>query len=119
MRTPKITNSFTLVVPAMCVAGLCCLSTAAQTPTPSPEQRKTVTTTTPVGRVIVENKPAAPQVVTILHSLNGLKVIRLLINKEQAEAIGRIDENFKLAGEVHTNVIAGLALDDGQTIAAW
>ena len=108
-----------MVFPAMCVAGLCCLSTAAQTPTPSPEPRKTVTATTPVGRVIVENKPAAPQVVTILHSLNGLKVIRLLINKEQAEAIGRIDENFKLAGEVHTNVIAGLALDDGQTIAAW
>lgn len=108
-----------MVFPAMCVAGLCCLSTAAQTPTASPEQRKTVTATTTVSRVIVENKPAAPQVVTILHSLNGLKVIRLLINKEQAETIGRIDENFKLTGEVHTNVIAGLALDDGQTIAAW
>jgi S1-C subfamily serine protease len=72
-----------------------------------------------VNRVIVENRPAAPQVVTILHSLTGLKVIRLLISKEQAEAIARLDEAFNLAGEVHMNVIAGLALDDGQTIAAW
>ncbi len=107
-----------MILPAVFVVGLFCFTTAAQTPAPSPEHRKTVTATT-VSRVIMENKSAAPQVVTILHSLNGLKVIRLLINKEQAEAIGQIDENFKLAGEVHTNVIAGLALDDGQTIAAW
>jgi len=102
----------------MFLVGLSCLASAAQTPSPSPGRRKAVTATT-VSRVIMENKSAAPQVVTILHSLNGLKVIRLIINQEQAEAIGRIDEDFKLAGEVHTNVIAGLALDDGQTIAAW
>ena len=107
-----------MVFLALFVAGLCCLTTAAQTPAASPERRKTVTATT-VSRVILENKPAAPQVVTILHSLNGLKVIRLLINKEQAEVIATLDEGFNLAGEVHTNVIAGLALDDGQTIAAW
>ena len=109
-----------MVFPAAFVAGLCCLSTAAQTPAPaaSPERQKTVTATT-VSRVILENKPAAPQVVTILHSLNGLKVIRLLINKEQAEVIATLDPDFNLAGEVHTNVIAGLALDDGQTIVAW
>jgi serine protease Do len=69
--------------------------------------------------VIVENKLTAPQVVTILHRLNGLKAIRLLINKEQAEILANLDEGFTLAAEVHTTVIAGLALDDGQTIAAW
>ena len=72
-----------------------------------------------VRPVILENKPTAPQVVTILHSLNGLKVIRLLISREQVEAIAKLDEAFKIAGEVHTNVIAGLALDDGHTVAAW
>lgn len=72
------------------------------------------------SRVIVENKLAAPQVVTILHSLNGLKVFRLLLRSpEQVEAIANIDQGFSFAGEVHTNVIAGLALDDGHTIAAW
>ena len=120
MRTAKITNLFTTVFPAAFVAGLCCLTTAGQTPAPapSPEPPRTVTATT-VSRVILENKPAAPQVVTILHSLNGIKVIRLLINKEQAEVIARLDPSFNLAGEVHINVIAGLALDDGQTIVAW
>jgi len=69
--------------------------------------------------VIVENKPAAPQVVTILHRLNGLKVISLLIRNEQAKVLANLGEGFNLDSEVHTNVIAGLALDDGHTIAAW
>ena len=118
MRAPKTTSLFTMLILAIFVSSLFCVTTLAQTPTASPEPEKPVTATT-VNRVILENKPAAPQVVTILHSLNGLKVIRLLINKEQAEVIANLDEGFKLAGEVHTNVIAGLALDDGQTIAAW
>ena len=99
--------------------GVVCSPIAGQTPAPAPQPRKIEKTTT-INRVVVENKPAAPQVVTILHTLNGIKVFRLLVrNQEQLEAIGKLDEAFKLAGEVHTNVIAGLALDDGQTIAAW
>jgi S1-C subfamily serine protease len=63
---------------------------------------------------------AAPQVVTILHRLNGLKVFRLLIRSDQQlGAIANLDEAFNITGDVHTNVIAGLALDDGRTIAAW
>ena len=70
--------------------------------------------------VQVETSVSTPQVVTILHRLNGLKVIRLLLRgNEQLGAIANIDEAFQMAGEVHTNVIAGLALSDGQTIAAW
>jgi S1-C subfamily serine protease len=121
---PKV---LTVALTIVLQAALLCANIAAQTPATAPpptppEARKpvkTIRTTTTTARVIVDNKPAAPQVVTILHRLNGLKVIHWLINKEQAEAIATIDENFNLAGEVHTNVIAGLALDDGQTIAAW
>jgi len=66
-----------------------------------------------------DGKPA-PQVVTIVHRLNGLKMFRMLLRSEQqVEAISRLDDPFNLAEEVHTNIIAGLALDDGQTIAAW
>ncbi len=118
MRTQKTISLYTLVIPAVFLIGLLCVQVAAQTPSPSPEPGKT-TATTIVRRVILENKPAAPQVVTILHSLNGLKVFRLLISREQVEVIAKLDEAFKIAGEVHTNVIAGLALDDGHTIAAW
>jgi serine protease Do len=58
--------------------------------------------------------------VTILHRLNGLKVFRLLLRSpEEFGAIAKLDEAFQLAGDVHTSVIAGLTLDDGQTIAAW
>jgi S1-C subfamily serine protease len=70
--------------------------------------------------VIVENRPTAPQVVTILHRLNGLKMFRLLLrSSDDLRAIARLDNAFKMTDEVHTNVIAGLALEDGQTIAAW
>lgn len=119
MRTQKTISLFTLAIPAVFVIGLFCIQTPAQTPSPSPESGKT-NTATAVSRVILENKPTAPQVVTILHSLNGLKVFRLLIrSQEQVEAIAQLDQAFKIAGDVHTNVIAGLALDDGYTIAAW
>src|SRR5882762_7636679 len=115
MRTQKTFGLFRLVVPVVFVVSSFCVPAAAQTPAPSPAPKPRV-----ASRVIVENKATAPQVVTILHSLNGLKVFRLLIrSKEQVEAIERLDEAFNFAGEVHTNVIAGLALDDGNTIAAW
>ncbi len=90
----------------------------AQTTAPAPVVRKKVQTTV-VNPQVVE-KPAPPQVVTILHTLNGIKVLRMLVrSKEQVEAIAKLDEAFKLAGVMHTNVIAGLALDDGRTIVAW
>jgi S1-C subfamily serine protease len=87
---------------------------AAQTPAPpapTPNRRPT--------RVDVK-RSAAPQVVTIVHRLNGLKMFRLLRrSQEQAKAIASLDEAFNLTDDVHTNIIAGLALDDGKTIVAW
>ena len=86
----------------------------AQTPSASEPQQKVTRPATPVA----ENK-VAPQVVTIVHRLNGLKMFRLLLRSEgQLQAIDNIDEAFNLMDEVHTNVIAGLAMDDGRTIAA-
>lgn len=105
-----------------CVTGLLSLQAIAQTaptPAPSPQTQKAPRAISP-SPVIVENNPGAPQVVTILHSLNGLKVFKVLIRSNaQVETIERLDQAFKIAGEVHINVIAGLALDDGHTIAAW
>jgi S1-C subfamily serine protease len=69
--------------------------------------------------VVVDSRAAAPQVVTILHRLNGLKMFRLLLrSSEEIGAIARLDDAFKITDDIHTSVIAGLALDDGQTIAA-
>jgi S1-C subfamily serine protease len=113
MRTQK---KFTLF--AVLLVGVICIPAVAQKPAPAPTPPAAKIATN-INRVILENKLAAPQVVTILHRLNGLKFLTLLRSREDFEAIAQLDRAFKLAGDVHTNVIAGLALDDGQTIAAW
>ena len=118
MRTTLVNNLLKLTFPVALVVGVFCLTTAAQTPAPSPERHRTPPATTPT-RVIVQNKPPAPQVVTILHTINGFKALILIKKNEQAETLVQLPEAFNFEGEVHTNVIAGLALDDGQTIAAW
>jgi S1-C subfamily serine protease len=43
----------------------------------------------------------------------------LLRSQEQVEAIANLNEGFNFTDDVHTNIIAGLAMDDGRTIAAW
>jgi S1-C subfamily serine protease len=97
------------------VFSACTLAQTAPTVSRTPESQNKAP-----RPVQVETSVSAPQVVTILHRLNGLKVIRLLLRgNEQLGAIANLDEAFQMAGEVHTNVIAGLALSDGQTIAAW
>ena len=100
---------------------LLCASVMAQTPapqTPVPAPRR------PGTQVRVFSKAGrrrpAPQVVTIVHRLNGLKMFRLLARSEQeAQAIAGLDSAFNLLDDVHTNVSAGVAMDDGETIAAW
>ena len=90
----------------------------AQTPAPPP--RKPAPPIKAAARVNADKLPAAPQVVTIIHRLNGLKMFRLLLRSEdQVQAIASLDSSFNLLDDVHTNVIAGLAMDDGETIAAW
>ena len=76
--------------------------------------------TAPRVSMRAEKKKTAPQVVTIVHRLNGLKMFRVLLRSErQAMALAGLDADFKLLEDVHTNVIAGVAMDDGQTIVAW
>ena len=94
---------------------LCCVASMAQAPAQPP--KKAAPTSRLGSRV---DKKTAPQVVTIVHRLNGLKMFRLLLRSDQqAQALAGLDADFKLLEDVHTNVIAGVAMDDGQTIAAW
>jgi hypothetical protein len=94
---------------------LFCVAAVAQTPAPSPKKPAPPSVKTSAGKV-----PAAPQVVTIIHRINGLKMFRLLLRSErQVQSVASLDLAFNLMDDVHTNVIAGLAMDDGETIAAW
>jgi S1-C subfamily serine protease len=82
-------------------------------------QTAATTKPAPADPVVVERRPTATQVVTVLHRLNGLKMLRLLLRSGQpVGAVETMDDAFTITGQVHTNIIAGLTLDDGQTIAA-
>src|SRR5690349_19623583 len=95
---------------------LLCASVMGQTPAPTPLRRPMQVR---VDARAGQRRPA-PQVVTIVHRLNGLKMFRLLLrSEEQAKSIAGVDSSFNLLDDVHTNDIAGVAMDDGQTIAAW
>jgi len=98
-----------LLVVALSFAG----AASGQTTASSPKRP------TPAPKASADKPPAAPQVVTIIHRLNGLKMFRLLLRSEQVQSIDSLDSAFSLMDDVHTNVIAGLAMDDGETIAAW
>ena len=95
---------------------LCYAVAPAQTPAPQPSKKSV-----PADKITSADKSTrAPQVVTIVHRLNGLKMFRSLLRSErQVQAIADLDSTFSLMEDVHTNVSAGLALDDGETIAAW
>jgi S1-C subfamily serine protease len=94
---------------------LCYAVAIAQTPPPPPKKAAP-----PVRASSRDRIPAPPQVVTIVHRLNGLKMFRLLLrSEEQVQSIAALDSAFSLMDDVHTNVIAGLAMDDGETIVAW
>src|ERR1051325_870394 len=93
---------------------LYCAVAVGQTPAPPPRKPAP-----PVKRSAAK-APAAPQIVTIIHRLNGLKMFRMLLRSEQqVQSVAALESAFKLMDDVHTNVIAGLAMDDGETIAAW
>src|SRR5437762_6435602 len=74
----------------------------------------------PQRPVVIEKRAAAPQVITVLHRINGITMLRALIRSGQpVGAFENFEDAAQMKGGVHTNIIAGLALEDGETIAAW
>src|SRR5262249_70322 len=75
---------------------------------PSPPARVTV---------IPSDPPIVPQVVTVVHRLSGVKVLRLLLSQGgETGGIETIDPET-ITNDAHASIIAGLVLDDGKTIA--
>lgn len=110
-----------LLVPTLLMAARQSFAQVPTTQQPAPQKetsrpRKPNPTGLPSA---LKDSHVSPQVVTILHRLSGLKMFRLLLRTGDVRAVARVDDAFNLTSEVHTNVIAGLTLDDGQTIAAW
>lgn len=113
----KMTVRKLIQVTTFASALLYCAAAVAQTPAPTP---KKPAFPPKAGKAAADKLPAAPQVVTIIHRINALKMFRLLLRSEQqVQSVAALDSAFNLMDDVHTNVIAGLAMDDGETIAAW
>jgi S1-C subfamily serine protease len=60
--------------------------------------------------------PAEPQVLTVVHRLSGLKVLRLM--RRTGAQVAELDKGFIEARDSHTTVTAGLALADGHSVVA-
>lgn len=67
--------------------------------------------------VIPSQPPAQPQVVTIIHRLSGVKVLRLFLRQAGGGVVETIDPET-ITSDAHASIIAGWALEDGKTIAA-
>jgi S1-C subfamily serine protease len=67
--------------------------------------------------VVADQTRVAPQVVTIVHRLSGVKMLRFLLRQEgEPGTVYTIDPD-SISSDAHASIIAGWALDDGRTIA--
>jgi S1-C subfamily serine protease len=115
-----------LFVPALAPAQVATPQAAAVTPAPTqtPEAdknpRKPSRRPGPAGRVTVvpSQSAVAPQVVTIIHRLSGVKILRFLLRQAGESGIVETIDPDTVNNDAHASIIAGWALDDGKTIAA-
>ena len=127
-----------LVIFATAAILLLALTVAAQTPEsvppspPSPDQPQTPapmakpktekrrpTTAMRQARVkmVTDQQPVAPQIVTVVHRLNGLTVLRTVLRKSGEPGTVTINPEA-IKNDAHASIIAGLALGDGRTVLA-
>src|SRR5207247_1895840 len=67
--------------------------------------------------VIPDQSAVAPQVVTIVHRLSGIKMLRFLLRQSgEAGTVAMIDP-LSMTSDAHASIIAGRAIDD-KTITA-
>lgn len=59
---------------------------------------------------------SAPQVLTVVHRLSGLKVLRVM--RRTGAQVAELDKDFIRTDASHTTITAGLALGDGHMVVA-
>lgn len=75
--------------------------------TPQPRQARVT--------MVKDQEPVSPQIVTVVHRMNGLTLLRRAV-RESGEP-GSVTINPEaITKEVHATIIAGLALEDGRTV---
>ena len=84
-----------------------------------PRRRPMRVASTPPAKVTVipDQRAVAPQVVTIVHRLSGIKMLRFLLRQSgEAGTVSMIDP-LSMTSDAHASIIAGWAIDD-KTITA-
>ncbi|HVS83206.1 MAG TPA: PDZ domain-containing protein [Pyrinomonadaceae bacterium] len=83
-----------------------------------PRRRPMVASTPPAKvTVIPDQQPVAPQVVTIVHRLSGIKMLRFLLRQAgEAGTVAMIDP-LSMTSDAHASIVAGWAIDE-KTITA-
>src|SRR5215213_3034724 len=92
-------------------AAACAFSQAAQTPPPP----KPAPPPPDTFRVEAARRQA-PQVLTIVHRLDGLQALVLL--RRMGETVSTVDDELLTAADAVTSITAGLSLGDGESIVA-
>ncbi|HEY6045527.1 MAG TPA: PDZ domain-containing protein [Pyrinomonadaceae bacterium] len=89
-------------------------------PQPSPKAQRNIRRTVRQSRVtmVQGQEPVAPQVVTVIHRLSGVKLLRYLLRESgELGTVATIDPEA-ITSDAHASIIAGWALEDGKTILA-
>ena len=84
-----------------------------------PRRKPTRVASAPPAKVTVipDQRAVAPQVVTIVHRLSGIKMLRFLLRQSgEAGTVSMIDP-LSMTSDAHASIIAGWAIDD-KTITA-
>jgi S1-C subfamily serine protease len=88
-------------------------------PKPDKVEKRRPSATTRQARIkmVQDQERVSPQIVTIIHRLNGLTLLRNELRKSgEPGTVATI--NPDVTRDVHASIIAGLALEDGRTILA-
>jgi S1-C subfamily serine protease len=106
------------VAPASTVSQTPATTPATTTEKPQPRRAPRRPSTAPATvTVVADQARVAPQVVTIIHRLSGVKMLRFLLRQaEDPDTVYTIDSEA-ISGDAHASIIAGWALNDGRTIA--
>jgi S1-C subfamily serine protease len=90
------------------VAAACVHAQVATTPRPPQPQPDTL--------VVKSGRRQSPQIITLVHRVNGFKALLLL--RRSGQMVTTVDDNFMTSTDAVTSITAGFALGDGKSVVA-
>lgn len=100
-----------LVLVFVGVAFNCAVAQTATPPQPTQPPQPT-----PDALMVKPLRRQTPQVVTIVHRVNGIKAVVLM--RRSGEMVATVDDKLVTSGDAVTSITAGFVLGDGQSVVA-